>query len=178
MYASVRAPSRWPSYEAPLASWCGAPASDARGVAHLRIEPEIGQGLQAVARASVHSERCDDVLHEDVAWSHVADDGEEGVHEVALVVASPLLAGDAVGLAGYAAADEIHATSEVGSGELVEIAREDRGRIQGLVFHPCHEDGRRVAVPLTETHQAGSGESELDAALEPADPGAHAEDAG
>lgn len=142
----------------------------------LRIEPERDKTSKQ-SPEPISSERCD-VLHEDVAGSHDADDGEEGVHEVSLVVASPLLASDAVWLAGYAAADEIHATSEVGSGELVEITREDRGRIQGLVFHPCHEDGRRVAVPLTETHQAGSGESELDAALEPADPGAHAEDAG
>jgi len=60
----------------------------------------------------------------------------------------------------------------------VEITREDRGRIQGLVFHPCHEDGRCEAVPLTETHQTCSGDGELNAALEPADPGAHAENAG
>jgi hypothetical protein len=81
-------------------------------------------------------------------------------------------------LAGDASTDEIHATSEGGSGEPVEITREDRGRIHARVFHPCQDDGRCVAVPLTETHQAGSGESELDASLEAADPGAHAENAG
>lgn len=142
----------------------------------LRIEPERGKPSKQSPKPA-HSERCD-VLHEDVPGSHDASDGEEGVHEVSLVVAALLLPGDAVGLAGDAAAEEIHSTSEVGGGELVQITREDRGRIQGLVFHPCQEDGRCEAVPLTETHQAGSGEGELDAALEPADPGADAENAG
>jgi hypothetical protein len=142
----------------------------------LRIEPERGKAAKQ-SPEPVHSESCD-VLHEHVPGSHDANDVEEGAHEVSLVVAALALPCVAVWLAGDASTDEIHATSELGSRELVEITRPDRGRIHARVLHPCQEDGRCVAVPLTETHQAGSGDGEAHAALEAADPCAHAENAG
>lgn len=52
--------------------------------------------------------------------------------------------------------------------EGVEVVP-DRCLIQGLVFHPCHESGRRVTVPFNVSHgsyvESGESQSEFEAAV-------------
>jgi hypothetical protein len=47
----------------------------------------------------------------------------------------------------------------------------DRRAIQGLVFHPGHEGGRRVSFPLDETDSAISGFCDMEAELQAANAG-------
>jgi hypothetical protein len=64
-------------------------------------------------------------------------------------------------LAGEAGSDEIHAATPRAAVEGGEVVP-DRSLIQGLVFHPGHEDGRCVGIPFNVSHGAAgdSGESE------------------
>jgi hypothetical protein len=76
-------------------------------------------------------------------------------------------AGDGHVLAGASANDAIHDAakrSAVKGGHVVP----DRSARQGLVFHPCHEDGRSVGFPLDVHHRLGpgcEGDSESESAV-------------
>jgi len=64
-----------------------------------------------------------------------------------LVFVPPALACCAVRLAGDSSSDEIHLAAPRLAVECCEIVP-DRSRIQGLVFHPRHEDARCIGFPL------------------------------
>ena len=76
--------------------------------------------------------------------------------EVARIVGAPAPSGDAERLARIARTDEIHRAAPRAAVEAGKIVP-DRRLIQGLVFHPRHEDGRGEGVPLDVTHSTVSG---------------------
>ena len=94
------------------------------------------------------------VLDEDPLGDDLSDDAGDVGPEVALVVVSCPLSGDGPRLARVARSDEIHDSTPRVAVEGLEIVP-DRRRIQGLVLHPRHEDGRSVGFPLDVTHNSG-----------------------
>ena len=81
------------------------------------------------------------------------------------IVRAPALARDRERLARIARSDDVHRAAPraaVKGGNVVP----DRRSIQGRVFHPRHEDGRGVGVPLDMTHSAISGEREVQPEVE------------
>jgi hypothetical protein len=118
------------------------------------------------------AEMMGDVLEEHEGRLDLADDAGDMGPKVAQVVRAPTLARDGERLARIARSDDVHRAaprSAVEGGNVVP----DRRAIQGRVFHPRHEDGRGVGVPLDMTHSAISGEREVQPEVESA--GARAE---
>jgi hypothetical protein len=112
-----------------------------------------------------------DVLHEHKSGSQVSDDPFGHRPQVPSIVKPLLLSGTGERLAWEAGSEEIHASSprcRVEGGQV----RPDRSRIQGLVFHPRHEDGRCVGVPLNVTHGSAFHTGESESELEPSVAGA------
>ena len=116
-----------------------------------------------------------DVLQQDESGSQVSDDPFGHRPQVTSIVKTALLSRTRERLAGETGSDEVHASSERASVEGVEV-RPDRSAIQGRVFHPCHESGRCVGVPLNVSHGSGVDAGESQGELEPVVPGAHVED--
>lgn len=100
-----------------------------------------------------------DVLEEDDGGLDLFDDADEVGPERALVVVPSSLPGDGVGLAREARREEIHDSTPRVAVEGREIVP-DRRAIQGRVFHPRHENGRRESVPLDVTHGSNAHSSE------------------
>ena len=131
----------------------------------LRIEPERGKVGKHVGEPK--AKMAGDVFEEDQTGLALSDDSSDVRPEVARVVFAALVAGDAERLARVTGRDEIHSSTPrcaVEGGQVVP----DRRAIQGRVFHPRHESGRCVAVPLNMTHGAvvvseGESEPEVDA---------------
>ena len=91
--------------------------------------------------------------------------------EVARIVGAPAPSGDAEWLARIARTDEIHRAAPRAAVEAGKIVP-DRRLIQGLVFHPRHEDGRGEGVPLDVTHSTVSGFGQRKSEVEAAGAGA------
>ncbi len=117
----------------------------------LRIEPEPGQVSENVSQPV--TKEAWHVLQEHVAGSHLANDAGNVGPEPAVIVYAPLVPGHAERLAWETGRDESHLTAKEAAWEGREIVP-DRRAIQGLVFHPRHETGRCVGVPLAVTHTA------------------------
>jgi hypothetical protein len=120
------------------------------------------------------AEMMGDIFEEDEGRFALADDAGDMRPEVARVVRAPALACDGERLARIARSDDVHRAAPraaVKGGNVVP----DRRRIQGRVFHPRHEDGRGVGVPLDVTHSAISGACEVQPESEPAGAGAERE---
>lgn len=113
----------------------------------LRIEPRFGQSTEDGIHSSPRKEPWD-VLQEDVAGFHLANDSEDVGPEPAFVLKAPLLSRDGPGLAGEPGRDDIHASTPrvaVEGGNAIPdrvrshgvlLARDqDCGRI-GTPFHP------------------------------------------
>jgi len=140
--------------------------------APLRIEPQRGK----VSEHGVESQpnvACD-VLKTYEGRFALVDDPPDLGPEVPIVGVSEPLAGDAEWLARVARSDEIHAATPRSAVEGSQVV-EDRRAIQGLFFHPGHEDGRSEGVPLDTAHNAQPGEGGPEPEFEPADPGAEGE---
>ena len=144
-----------------------------RNVVPFRSPPALGQrGEDSIKPA--RGKEAWDVLHEEVARSNLANDPPDFIPEPSLVGDPPPLAGEGVGLAGESSSDEIHRATPratVKRGEIVP----DRRRIQGRVFHPRHESGRTIGLPLDNAHKEMVGSRHLDSEVEPADAGAKGE---
>ncbi len=147
-------------------------SADRRRAEHLpfRIVPERGQTTEDGAEPS-RGKQAWDVFQEDVAGSHVANDPLDLRPEPALVIDTAASAGDGMGLAGKAGREEIDAATK-------EVAREgsqlipDSRLIQGAVLHTRDQDRGGKGFPFHHNEAAiGSAEGELDAQLEPPDPG-------
>jgi hypothetical protein len=144
----------------------------------FRIEPEAGQSPENLSEPA--SSRSDpwDVLQEHEAGSHHSDDVLDLGPEPPFVVGTPSLAGTRERLAGEPGRDEIHPSAPRRAIEGDEVVPH-RSRIQDLVFHPRHEAGRRVGVPLNCTHHPVSDPElvagETEAEFEAADSGAERE---
>ena len=118
------------------------------------------------------AEMMGDILEEDEGRLDLADDAGDMRPEVARVLRAPALARDGERLARIARSDDVHRTAPWAAVEGGNVVP-DRCAIQGRVFHPRHEDGRGVGVPLDVTHSAISGACEVQTEVEPA--GARAE---
>lgn len=106
-----------------------------------------------------------DVLQENKSGSAFGDDPGDMGPEMAGIVSAAPLACDAERLARIARKQDVHrATPRVAveGGKVIP----DRSRIQGLVFHPGHEDARCEGIPLDVTHSAVSGLGEDEAEIE------------
>lgn len=127
----------------------------------FRIEPRFGKVEEALSESALRCKLAN-VLKEDESRLHFTHDACDVWPEPPVVVCASLLPGDRPGLAGESSSDEIHAAAPRSAVEGSEIVG-DRRLIQGLVFHPRHESGRCVAVPLNNTHKTGStGDGELE----------------
>lgn len=111
------------------------------------------------------AEMMGDVLEEHEGRLGLADDAGDMRPEVARVVRAPALACDRERLARIARSDDVHRAAPRAAVEGGNVVP-DRRRIQGRVFHPRHEDGRGVGVPLDVTHSAISGECEVQPEVE------------
>jgi len=133
----------------------------------FRIEPEFGKVAKDVGEPKRKVPAY--VFEEDETRSALVDDASHVGPEVPLVGLGPALSGDAERLARVARSNEIHDATPRSAVEGSEIV-EDRSAIQGRVFHPRHEDGRREGVALDVTNgPASSGQSHAE--LKSADPG-------
>ncbi len=132
----------------------------------FRIEPEVGKVTEDESQAV--SDDSSHVLQEDVLGSHFTDDAGDVRPEPSFIAHPPLPASCAERLAGESGSDEIHRSTPRCAVEGAEIVP-DRRWIQGLVFHPRHEDGRCVGVPLNVSHgdcgNSGNAEPKLEASV-------------
>ena len=120
------------------------------------------------------AEMMGDVLEEDEGRLTLANDAGDMRPEVPRVVRAPALARDGERLARIARSDDVHRAAPRAAVEGGNVVP-DRRRIQGRVFHPRHEDGRGVGVPLDMTHSAMTGACEVQPEVEPAGAGAERE---
>lgn len=118
------------------------------------------------------AEMMGDILEEHEGRLDLADDAGDMRPEVPRVICAPALARDRERLARIARSDDVHRAAPRAAVEGGNVVP-DRRAIQGRVFHPRHEDGRGVGVPLDVTHSTISGACEVQPEVEPA--GARAE---
>ena len=135
----------------------------------LRIEPEGGQVPENSSEPSI--DESGHVLQEHEPGLHRANDSDDVRPDPSLIRLGEFLSGGGDGLAGESGSDEIHFSA-------VEVAREGsqivpyRSRIQERLLHPCHDNARRVCVPLNVTHTpAPSPGGEMSPQLEASDSG-------
>jgi hypothetical protein len=136
----------------------------------LRIEPEVGQSSKQLSKPIPGNEAAD-VLHEDEARSHVANDTKEVVDEIALVIASELLAGDAVRLAWDPPKDEIHLSTPRCAVEGSQI-REHRSLIQEPGFALLCQDFAGEGFPLHVADRSSIWNCSSDSQVKATDAGA------
>lgn len=133
----------------------------------LRIPPAVGQfshdagggTLGKRALGFVHnggsgtSDSCD-VLQKDESRTAIGSDSEDFVEQTAaLAIKSGAATGDTDVLARESSNDAIHDAAPTSAIEGCDIVP-DRRLIQCLSFHPRHESGRCIGVPLNVTHTA------------------------
>ncbi|MDE0913914.1 MAG: hypothetical protein OSB57_01900 [Planctomycetota bacterium] len=136
----------------------------------LRIEPEVGQSSKQSSKPIPGNEAAD-VLHEDEARSHVANDTKEVVDEVALVFASELLTCNGVRLARDAAKDEIHLSTPRCAVEDSQI-REHRRAIQVPGFTLRCQDFAGEGFPLQVADRSSIWNRSSDSQVKATDAGA------
>lgn len=120
------------------------------------------------------AEMMGDVLEEHEGRLAFANDAGDMGPEVPRVVRAPALARDGERLARIARSDDVHRAAPRAAVETGNVVP-DRRVIQGRVFHPRHEDGRGVGIPLDVTHSAITGACEVQPEVEPAGAGAERE---
>ena len=91
--------------------------------------------------------------------------------QMSWVFVAEFTSGDAKWLARIAAMEDIHQAAPRSAVEVGNIVP-DRRAIQGLVFHPHHERGRSVGVPLDVTHSSISWDGEVDSEVKTSGTGA------
>lgn len=129
----------------------------------FRIEPELGKVAKDLGEPK--RKMPADVFEEDEHGSALVNDSSDLGPEVSLVGFGALLAGDGEWLTRVARSDKIHSATPWSAAEGSEIVG-DRSTIQGRVFHPCHEDGRREGVALDVTNgprSSGQSQAEVNA---------------
>lgn len=114
-----------------------------------RIEPVFGQLPENSGHSPVNK-GCN-VLQEEQPGTRFAKDAPCIIPEVPFVIFSEAFSGAGVGLAGDSAKEEIHAATPRPAVKGREVVP-DRRSIQGRIFHPRHESGRRVGFPLNVTN--------------------------
>src|SRR5699024_8128916 len=117
------------------------------------------------------AEMMGDILEEDEGRLDLANDPGDMRPEVAWILRTPALARDRERLARIARSDDVHRAAPRAAVEGANVVP-DRRVIQGRVFHPRHEDGRRIGVPLDVTHSTISGDCDGEPEVEAAGAGA------
>ncbi len=112
-----------------------------------------------------------DVLEEAPFGVEFSDDAADVRPEVAGIVFAAPAPSEAEGLAWISASEDMNLSTPRAAVEGGNVIP-DRRLIQGLVFHPCHEGGRREGFPLDVTNRAVSGFCDMQAELQSADAGA------
>jgi hypothetical protein len=120
------------------------------------------------------AEMMGDIFEEDEGRLAFADDPGDMRPEVAGILRAPALARQAERLARIARRDDIHRAAPRLAVECGNVVP-DRRLIQGLVRHPCHENGRSVGLPLDMAHSSISGQGEGEPEIDPARAGAEGE---
>lgn len=148
----------------------------ARGkMAPLRIEPECGKFLKHSAETTTGN-KTGHVLEPNVSGLDLPDDAGDVVPNPPLVLDALALAGERPRLAWEPRSDEIHCATPASAVEGSNVIPHRRA-IQGLLFHPRHDNGRRVAIPLSVSHGSYSfPEGELEAEFEAPSAGAEGKD--
>ena len=118
------------------------------------------------------TEMMGDILEEDEGRFRLADDPGDMRPEVTRILRAAALARHAERLTRIARSDDVHRAPPWAAVEAGNVVP-DRRFAQCRVFHPRHQDGRGVGVPLDVTHSAILGEREVQPEVEPA--GARAE---
>lgn len=120
------------------------------------------------------AEMMGDILEEDEGRLAFANDAGDMGPEVPRVVRAPAFACDGERLARIARSDDVHRAAPWAAVEGSNVVP-DRCRIQGRLFHPCHEDGRGVGFPFDMAHSSISGHGDGEPEVEPACAGAERE---
>lgn len=141
----------------------------------LRSPPALGQVTEDPPERP--GEMPGDVLHEEVAGSHLASDSPDLVPEPSLVGDAAALAGDGLRLAGVPSHDEIHVATPRSAVEGFQVVP-DRSRSQLAPFHAGDEDGSRVGLPLDKPHSMDTGASHDHAGVKSSEAGAEGEEGG
>jgi hypothetical protein len=140
----------------------------------FNTEPERGQGAENLSEpsSSVDSKEPWNVLQEDETRSNVAKNPRDERPDPTLVCGASSTAGVAGWLTRESCRNDIHQAAKRSAVEGCEIVPY-RSEIQGLVFHPRHESGRRVGFPLNVSHGSYSfTEGEAEAQLKATSAGA------
>ena len=114
------------------------------------------------------------VFEENKSGRALGDDARDVGPEMAGIGGAEAFAGDAERLTWIARQDAIHRATPRAAVECSNIVP-DRSLRQGRVFHPGHEDGRGIGVPLDITNSPISGFGDVQAEVEPAGAGAERE---
>ncbi len=120
------------------------------------------------------AEMMGDIFEEDEGRLDLANDARDMWPEVARVVRAPALARDGERLARIARSDDVHRAAPRAAVEGSNVVP-DRCRIQGRLFHPCHENGRGVGFPFDMAHSSITGHGDGEPEVEPACAGAERE---
>ena len=120
------------------------------------------------------AEMMGDVFEEDKGRLDLANDAGDMGPEVPRVVRAPAFARDGERLARIARSDDVHRAAPWAAVEGSNVVP-DRCRIQGRLFHPCHENGRGVGFPFDMAHSSISGHGDGEPEVEPACAGAERE---
>jgi hypothetical protein len=153
--------------EPPSVSSVGGSNGGRRVTTPFRIEPESGK-IPADTVSPSESNNVGDVLQPDVSGSHFSHDPGNVWPEPSLIIDTPPLPGCGEGLAVETGSDDIHSLmprAAVEGGDVIP----DRRLIQVRFFHPGHESGRCVGVPLNTHHSspvdAGASCSEFESSV-------------
>ena len=120
------------------------------------------------------AEMMGDVFEEDKGRLDLANDARDMGPEVAWIVRAPAFARDGERLARIARSDDVHRAAPWAAVEGSNVVP-DRYRIQGRLFHPCHENGRGVGFPFDMAHSSIAGHGDGEPEVEPACAGAERE---
>jgi len=74
------------------------------------------------------------------------------VPQGSVVFVSAPLSGERVRLARNPTTDNIDVTAQFASVHVLNVTAEDRRKIHGRFFHPRHEGGCSIGIPLDVTH--------------------------
>jgi hypothetical protein len=113
------------------------------------------------------AEMMGDILEEHEGWLDLSDDAGDMRPKMAWVVRAPAFARDGERLTRIARSDDVHRAAPPAAVEGSNVVP-DRCRIQGRLFHPCHENGRGVGFPFDMAHSSISGHGDGEPEVEPA----------
>lgn len=112
-----------------------------------------------------------DIFEEAKRRLDFADDARDVRPEVSWVFVAKFSSGDAEGLAWIAAMHDIHDAAPRLAVEGANVVP-DRRLIQGFVFHPRHESGCGVGVPLDITNSSIGRDGDVQSKIEASGSGA------